>query len=278
MMRVLFAASLLLGLLATSCPGWCAEVRDDLGRLLTLPHPARRIVTLAPHATELVFAAGAGRHLIGVASGGSYPDSVATLPRVGGAGALDRERLLKLQPDLVIGWQSGNRASDLEWIENSGIALYRSEPTALMDIARSIREIGRLSATEATAEAAAGAFADALATPCARLQALPAYVEVWQKPAMTVGGAHWLNDVLRISGFRNAFADVPRGVFAIGPEAAYVRESQATVSLARVYDGGISDRLADLLSRPAPGLVEAVRLLCAKRLDSEVTRRAPARY
>ena len=278
MMRVLFAASLLLGLLATSCPGWCAEVRDDLGRLLTLPHPARRIVTLAPHATELVFAAGAGRHLIGVASGGSYPDSVATLPRVGGAGALDRERLLKLQPDLVIGWQSGNRASDLQWIENSGIALYRSEPTALMDIARSIRAIGRLSATEATAEAAAGAFADALATPCAGLQALPAYVEVWQKPAMTVGGLHWLNDVLRISGFRNAFADVPRGVFAIGPEAAHVRKAQATVSLARVYDGSTSDRLADLLSRPAPGLVEAVRLLCAKRLDSEVTRRAPARY
>lgn len=275
-MRILPPASLLLvGLLATPCPGWCAGVRDDLGRLLALPHPAKRIVTLAPHATELVLAAGAGRYLIGVASGGSYPDSVAALPRVGGAGAVDRERLLKLDPDLVIGWQSGNRRSDLEWIENSGMALYRSEPTTLMDIALSIRAIGRLSAAEATAEAAAGAFADALDTPCAGLEPLPAYVEVWQKPAMTVGGKHWLNDVLRISGFRNPFADVPRGVFAIGAEAAYIRQSGVAISLARGYDGGKSDRLADLLSRPAPSLAEAIRLLCAKRLALEPTSQAP---
>ena len=278
MIHLFALASLLLGLLTTPCPAWCAEVRDDLGRVLTLTHPAKRIVTLAPHATELVLAAGAGPQLIGVASGGSHPDSVAMLPRVGGAGALDREQLLKLQPDLVIGWQSGNRASDLEWIETSGMALYRSEPNTLKDIARSIRAIGRLSATKATADAAASAFADALNTPCAGLQPLPAYVEVWQTPAMTVGGVHWLNDLLRLSGFRNAFGDVPRGVFAIGAEAAYVRQSKTTISLAPVYDGGTPDRLADLLSRPAPGLVEAVRLLCARRLDSDVARRLPMRH
>jgi iron complex transport system substrate-binding protein len=267
-------ALLLLGFL-TPPAGWCATVRDDLGRLLSLPQPARRIVTLAPHATELVLAAGAGRYLVGVAPGGSISGSIASLPRVGGTGGLDRERLLELRPDLVIGWQPGNRAADLEWIVHSGIALYRSAPTALRDVARSIRSIGRLSATEATAEAAATAFTDALTTPCAGLELLPAYVVVWQSPAMTVGGEHWLNDVLRIGGFRNVFADVPRGVFAIAAEAAYRRESAATISLVRVHDGSERDRLADLLSRPAPGLAEAGHLLCARRLDAEAARQAP---
>ena len=267
---LLFFAGLL-----TTLAGWGAEVRDDLGRVLQMPDPAQRIVTLAPHATELVLAAGAGHRLVGIASGGgNYPSRIAALPRIGGPGALNREQLLKLQPDLVIGWHSGNRASDLDWIERTGIALYRSDPASLHQIADAIRAIGRLSASTTAAEAQADAFTRALSTPCADLEPLPAYIEVWETPALTVGGMHWLNEVLRIGGFRNLFATVPRGVFAIDAETALARGAFATISLVHAGGDGTRARLADLLSRPAPGLAEAVSLLCDLRRAETDAKRA----
>lgn len=269
------ATLLLLAGLLTTLAGWCAEVRDDLGHILRMPHPAKRIITLAPHATELVLAAGAGHRLVGIASGGGNdPSTVAALPRIGGPGALDREQLLKLQPDLVIGWQSGNRNSDLDWIERTGINLYRSDPASLQQIADAIRAIGSLSGSATAAEAAADAFTRALATPCANFEPLPAYVEVWETPALTVGGMHWLNEVLRVGGFRNLFATVPRGVFAIDAETALARRSFPTISLVQTDADGTSARLADLLSRPAPGLAEAVSLLCDLRRAEMDAKRA----
>ncbi len=231
-----------------------------------MAHTAQRIVTLAPHTTELVLAAGGGDRLVGVAAGGSYPPSIAALPRIGGPGALDRERLLTLRPDLVIAWQSGNRASDLEWIERTGIALYRSEPTSLRDIASTIRAIGRLADHTATAERAALRFEKSLATACAQQPLLPAYIEVWDTPAMTIGGSHWINDVLKHSGYRNLFGHVARGVFAIADEARYLTRSAMRISLLPGRAGSANHRLADLLSRPTPGLAEAIDLLCARRL------------
>ncbi|MGB5774798.1 MAG: helical backbone metal receptor [Sedimenticolaceae bacterium] len=267
MSRIKTAAWLLLGAaLGLPAQGWCVQVNDDLGRPVALAHAAQRIVTLAPHTTELVLAAGGGDRLVGVAAGGNYPPSIGALPRIGGPGALDRERLLTLRPDLVIAWQSGNRASDLEWIERMGIALYRSEPTSLHDIASAIRAIGRLADKTLTAERAALRFEKSLVTPCAQQPLLPAYIEVWDRPAMTIGGSHWINDVLRHSGYRNMFGHVVRGVFAIADEARYSTRRAMRISLLPARAGDPDSRLADLLSRPTPGLAEAIELLCARRL------------
>lgn len=259
------AGALLALSLAAPC-GHAAAVQDDLGRTVSLPKPAQRIVTLAPHATELVAAAGAGGQLVGIAAGGPAAPTLAKLPRIGGPGALDREALLALQPDLVIAWQTGNRATDLDWIEQSGTAIYRSEPRSLRDIAAAIRNIGSLSGNPQQADAAAQAFERALSTPCARLPRQTAYVMVWARPAMTIGGRHWINDVLHAAGYRNAFDQLDRGVFQIAPEAAYMYRAAPTISLVPGFDPTGADQLADLLSRPGPRLGEAVQHLCTRRL------------
>lgn len=269
--RVTTAAWLLLGAtLGLPAQGWCVQVIDDLGRPVALAQAAQRIVTLAPHATELVLAAGGGDRLVGIAAGGSYSPSIAGLPRIGGPGALDREQLLTLRPDLVIAWQSGNRASDLDWIEGIGIALYRSEPASLRDIASTIRAIGRLADNTPAAEHAALRFEKSLETRCTHQPLLPAYIEVWDRPAMTIGGSHWINDVLRHSGYRNIFGHVARGVFAIADEARYVSRGALRISLLPGRAGGAHSRLADLLSRPTPSLAEAIELLCTRRLGITV--------
>jgi len=256
--------------------GRAAEVRDDTGRLVSLPHPARRIVTLAPHATELVLAAGARARLVAIANGRDAPQSLAALPQLGGPGGTDREALLALQPDLVIAWQSGNRASDLDWIERTGIAVFRSEPRSLADVADAILAIGELSDTSQAASQAAAAFHQAVATPCAGLPLQAAYVTVWDRPEMTVGGLHWINSVLRSAGYRNVFDGLPRGVFRPSPEAVLANHRLPQISLMRRFDASTGDRLADLLSRPGPRLGGAVQLLCARRLaESRAAVREP---
>ena len=82
-------------------------VRDDEGRVVELTEPARRIVTLAPFLTELAFAAGAGDLVVGVTAFSDYPEAARSLPQLGDAYGLDLERLLDLQPDLVLAWSSG---------------------------------------------------------------------------------------------------------------------------------------------------------------------------
>ena len=270
-MRPTLASGSLLFLLLLAACSHALEARDDLGNEVSLAQAAQRIVTLSPHATELVLSAGAGRRLVGIAAGGTPPGSLNTLPRIGGHGGLDREALLALQPDLVIAWQSGNRASDLDWIAATGIAVYRSEPASLQDIANTIRHIGNLSGTASAAQTGAQTFERALHTPCMQLPAKPAYVIVWDRPAMTVGGRHWINDVLSAAGYRNVLDHLDRGVFPIAPEAVWGYAQLPRISLIRSFDHGDIDHLADLLSRPGPRLGEAIQMLCARRL-----RQAPA--
>ena len=224
------------------------SVQDDTGRDVRLHGAARRIVTLAPHATELVFAAGASAQLVAMAVGLEPPAGLRHLPRIGGPGPLDRERLLALQPDLVVAWQSGNRPADLDWITRRGIALYRSEPRTLADISHAIRAIGILAGRRQEAMHGAAQFNASLQTPCAGLPRLPVYVEVWDRPAMSVGGRHWLNAVLNAAGWQNTLDPHPYGVVAVAAEAVIDAGRLERVSLLRRYDGSPADHLADLLS------------------------------
>jgi iron complex transport system substrate-binding protein len=241
-------------------------VIDDTGVQVMLSQPASRIVTLSPHATDLVVAAGAADRLVAVAAFSELPPRWQHLPRIGGAGAIDREALSAWKPDLVVAWPSGNRPNDIAWMRHSGIPLFASEPAELRRIAGAIRAIGKLTDTSSVADAAADAFEARLTVPCRNLDKRPAYVTVWDQPAMTVGGRHWLNEVLTLAGFVNTMADIDLGVFAVSTEAAMATSGAHPISLMRRFDDSEADALADLLSRPGPRLVEAVQRLCILRL------------
>ncbi|MCB1774408.1 MAG: ABC transporter substrate-binding protein [Gammaproteobacteria bacterium] len=262
--RLKAAAVATLFTLSTTA-AFAATVSDDEGMTVTLPEPARRIVTLSPHATDLVVAAGATDRLVAVAAFSELPPPWDHLPRIGGAGAIDRESLMAWRPDLVIAWPSGNRPNDLAWLRKSDIPLFASEPSTLARVAAAIRAIGKLADTSATADRAATAFEKGLVVPCRAMTRQPAFVTVWDRPAMTVGGRHWLNEVLALAGFANTMGGIDLGVFAVSSEAAAAAAGAFPISLMRHFDGSAADRLADLLSRPGPRLAEAVQRLCALR-------------
>ncbi len=128
---------------------------DDRGRSVRLNHSARRIISLSPNITELVFAAGAGDKLVGVSSYSDYPDVAKFIPSIGDSSSLDLERIVALKPDLVISWGSGNKVSDIDKLERLGLTVFVTEATNLEDIPRLLRKTGTLAGTLEIAELAA---------------------------------------------------------------------------------------------------------------------------
>lgn len=248
-----------------------------------LEAPARRIVSLSPHATELVFSAGAGAALVGAVAHSDYPPAARTLPRVGDAERVDLERLLALKPDLVVAWPSGNPSSTLQWLQDRGIPLYLSDPSSLAGIARDIEALGQLAGTREQAEVAARQLRQGLRNLRRRHESASGpsvFVQIWQQPLMTLNGAHILSRVLEVCGARNAFARLPglsstldrEAVLEADPEVILVPEAQAHwLEAWRQWPQLRAVRRQQLLSLPFDGLVrptarvlEGARMLCAR--------------
>ena len=246
------------------------SVIDDTGNRVLLDQPAQRIVTLSPHTAELILAIGAGEKLVAVATHDEYPPVVDKLPEISSFNGLDRERLLLLKPDLVVAWTSGNKPGDIRWLLDQGIPVYQSEPTALADIAASMKKLGIATGTPETGNAAARQFLQDLAGSCPSRSlkfAESAYYEIWPDPPMTIGGNHWLNEVLELAGLYNVFRDQPRQVFTVEPEALVARPASVHITpYAGEASALIKGRLVKpdpLLSRPGPRIAEGLRLLCS---------------
>lgn len=186
------------------------RVRDYLGRAVVLEKPARRIVGLAPHIVENAWSAGAGEYLVAAVDYSDYPPAARQLPRVGGFNSFSVEAILALSPDLVISWVSGNGAEVVEQLARLDIPVYADEPGTLPDIARSIRDIGKLAGTSAQSDAVADRFLAGLKALENRYRATPeigVFYQVWNQPLQTVNGEHIITDVLKVCGARNIFAD-----------------------------------------------------------------------
>lgn len=210
-------------------------VTDDAGQPIKLPAPAKRIISLAPHITELLFAAGAGPRVVGVMEGSDYPVEALKLPRVGGASALNIEAILKLEPDLVIVWQSGNPPAQLARLRAMGVPLFISEPRRLEMIPQTLKRFGVLAGTQAHAQAAASQFEQRLqALPQARRDAPPVRVfyQIWRAPLMTINQHHIISDVMRACQAENVFADQPALTPIVSAEAVVAQNPEVFISSA----------------------------------------------
>ncbi|MFM9884842.1 MAG: helical backbone metal receptor [Burkholderiales bacterium] len=273
-------AALLVGLAGSAASA--IKVTDDDGHVFVLDQPARRIVTLSPSLAEIVFAVGAGDRLIGVSSYSDDPIEASKIQVVASSGRIDIERLRWLRPDLVIGWRTGNPARDLERIKRMRMPVFMTEPRSLMDIARIVRTIGVLTGTAERAEAIARSFEETVTSlSITAAEPMPAFVEIWHKPLLTVSGAHLMTDILRVCGASNVFAGIPALTARVSPEqlliasprllvisgTADARQSiierwQALKLVRAVQDGRIVVIDPRILHRQGLRIVEAVRDVC----------------
>lgn len=179
--------------------------------------PAQRIVSLAPHLTELAYAAGVGEQLIAVDRYSNYPPQVKQLAKISDAFTLNRELLSILKPDLVLAWRSGNPSELLRPIQQAGIALLILEPAGLASIADDIRRIGRHAGQDKTAERAAKSYEQALRQIRARYgknkqqktKPLRVFFQVSASPLFSVNGEHIINELIEDCGGENIVAAAP---------------------------------------------------------------------
>jgi iron complex transport system substrate-binding protein len=201
-----------------------SEVRiaDDAGRTLVMAQPARRVVSLAPHLTELMFAAGAGSHVVGAVEYSNYPEAAKAIPRIGDSASLDLERIVELKPDLILVWQHGSAQRQLDKLLSLGIPVFYNQSDRLPDVARSIEKLGRLAGTEAIASTVAGAFVAREAELRKRYAGRPpvrVFYQIWEKPLMTVNNDHLISDVIRLCGGQNVMGELKQLAPAISTEA-----------------------------------------------------------
>ena len=203
------AVGVLLGMLFLGLAHADITVTDDRGKAATLPAPAQRIIALAPSITELVYAAGAGEKLIGVARYSDYPPAASNVAQIGDASHVDFERVLSLKPDLILGWSSGNHAADIERLERFGFKVFVAEPATLAAIPQLLRAIGAMAGTAAVAQGAAAEFEQGIAALRERYGArarVRVFYEIWHAPLMTINARHMISDVIRLCGGSNVFA------------------------------------------------------------------------
>jgi len=260
-------------------------VSDDLGHRLEVPPPPLRIVSLTPGATEMLFSAGAGAQVAATVEYSDEPAAARGVPRIGDVAAIDMERLVALHPQVVIAWPTGGNPAQRQKVAALGIPVYDQDVQRLADLPGSLRRLGALAGTDATAERAAAALAQRLAAlerTYARGNSRPSVLlQVWNRPIYTVGGRHLMSDALAVCGARNVFGDLPESGPVVDVEAVIARDPDIIIAAAPRGEGAAwladwkrfgtlkavrSGRLVafedQALSRLGPSVVDATEELC----------------
>ncbi len=215
---------------AASCGHAAVTVTDDAGNRVTLAKPAQRVISTAPHVTELLFAAGGGARVVGAMNFSDYPEAAKRLPVIGNNSQLDMERVVALKPDLLVVWGSGNTARQLAQLRELGIPMFFSEPARLDDVATSLTRLGALMGTDKTAAAAAASFRSSIAALGAQYGARPKvrlFYQIWDKPLYTLNGAHIVSDAIRLCGGENIFAELKVKAPSVSTEAVIQADPEA---------------------------------------------------
>jgi len=263
-------------------------------KALSVPPDAIRIISLSPHITELVFAAGAGDKLVGVDGYSDYPPAAKIIPKIGDAFQMDFERIVALKPDLIIAWKSGNTFGNIEKLESLGLQVLLAETGELGDVPKLLRLIGARAATEKQAERAAQAFEMELAylrkTYFSPQKKLRVFYPVWHQPLMTLNNRHIISDVLALCGGENIFGRLRELTPVVSVESVLAENPDAIVSSAinadaeqeiKQYWKKFSHLRAvakqrfifvhpDLISRPTPRILQGARALCEQMKNANL--------
>ncbi len=189
------------------------KVIDDAMRPVILEQPAQKIISLSPHITELIYSAGAGDMLVAVDVYSDYPEAAKSIAHIGDANHLDIEKILSLQPDLIVAWGSGQSHDQfIEQLIRLNLTVYISSPEDLEAIPHTVENLGKLAGTYDYAKLQSHRFRDELIDIINEYSEQPpvtVFYEIWNQPLFTINGQHVMSKVIEICGGKNVFADLP---------------------------------------------------------------------
>ena len=293
--RALACACVLAVLIAARPLQAAITVIDDTGATVTVSSPAKRIVTLAPHAAELVFAAGAGASIVGVIKGSDFPSEVRALPVIGDAIALDLERIVGLAPDLIVTWP-WTTPEQVARLRARGIAVYEADAREVGGIADDIERIGLLAGSSSVARVNAAALRERVAkivyaadrtSMSTQDSPLRVFYQVADLPIFTLGGHHLVSKAIVQCGGRSVFDGLTLPAPQVSVEAVLAADPEVIIagtngakrprwldawrswsSVDAVRRGALYTVDANLLHRPGPRFVEGIAQLCDALADA----------
>ena len=261
------------------------RVADDAGHAVVLAAPAKRVVSLGPHLTEMAYAAGGGSAMVGAIRYSDFPDAARKLPIVGDAHAIDFERIVQLKPDLVLVWGSGLNERHKARLRSLGLTIYESEIHHAQGIPDTLRRLGTLLGQADAAEAAANRFESQWRALVERQRGkapVRVFWQLWHEPLMTINREHLISEAMRMCGGVNVFADLPLLTPSVSWEAAVAANPQLIAGSGRKEDSardfaawrrlgrntsavkqqGFAAIDGNLIGRMGPRFVEGATALC----------------
>tara|TARA_B110000196_G_scaffold301181_1_gene295114 strand:- start:2185 stop:3090 length:906 start_codon:yes stop_codon:yes gene_type:complete len=259
-------------------------ITDDVGSEVILVKPAQRVITLAPHLTELVFAIDQGDKLVGVMSFSNYPEAAKKIPRIGSHNTISYESIAKIQPDLILAWGSGNGSEVINKLKSLGFSVYVSEPNKLEGVAATIRKLGILLDAKDKGENEANKFINRLSQlkeNYSNRQKISVFYQMSDNPIMTLSGRHLISDVIELCGGFNIFSKAipialkvsleslvrsdPQVVIAGTKkenEEKWLSEWANRISMKAVKNKQVYFIDPDLLIRHGPRIIEGTEKIC----------------
>jgi len=267
------------------------ELQDEVGRTVHLPDNPHRVVCLAPSLTETVYALGLGRIVVGVTDFTNYPPEARRKPSIGGLSNASVEKIVSLDPDLVLSLGVINREETVDELEHLGIPVFVVKPQSFQGILASIQHVGDALNRGNDALRLLQQLEQRRAAVANRVKGLnrpKILVVIWYDPVMTAGNKSFITDIISAAGGHSITADIAQVWPQISLEEI-VRRSPDFLLLVRGGHEGITEEelkahagwdqlravrdnhliyLSDSLFHPSPVVFDALELL-AKKLHPE---------
>lgn len=281
-MRIFFIGIIFLSTFNTAFAA-SFTITDDDQHKVSFDKAAKRIISLSPHATELLFAAGATDQIIATVSYSDYPVAAKKIPRIGSYKKIDLESVVKLKPDLIIAWHSGGVEQQINDMKKLGYKIYFSEPRSFEAVATNIINMGRIMGTESVAQHSAAMFmADltSLEKQYSNLKEVSVFYQVWHQPLRTINNGHLISSVIKFCGGHNVFGDVSVRAPKVGIESVMDKNPQAIIigmtenrkewvepwfqwqTIDAVKNKHVYSVNADLIVRQGPRILQGAKKVC----------------
>ena len=270
---------MLIGLLLSSVVQADITVEDDLGHVISLEAPALRIISLAPHLTELLYTLEVGDQLVGTARYSNYPAAALTVPRVGDAFSINIELIVSLRPDLILAWHTGGANKGIARLRDLGLQVYVNESPSLESIGDTLFDVGQLAGSKVAASVSEQ-YRETLAAMQTSYETPPSvFFQISDVDLYSVSDQHLIGQAIRHCGGRNIFPSLPSSVSQVSQEAVLANNPNVLL-ITQVPDqmaGAWFDRWRsfdlltgrlvaidpNLISRPSFRMLAGIQQVCA---------------
>lgn len=275
-MKFLSSMCVLLIAVVTLPVALAADVSDRVAE------PAKRVIALSPHSVEMLYAIGAGESILATTEHADFPAAALDIPRIGGYHGIQIERVIEIDPDLVVVWGSGNKAEDLERLKELGYPVYNSDPKTLEAVATEIKELGVLTGHTETADKVAAEYLAELAllrkSNLAKSE-VKVFYQLWSTPLMTVAKNSWIQQIINVCHGENVYLDAASDYPQVSLESVLLKMPEVILQsqdkgnilgvdwsqwqeIPAVKNGHIYPLNADVLHRAAPRAILGIGTLC----------------